>query len=106
MQNHEFFKDLFGPFAFSYREKMRIRSERFRDQPEKPLTRAVWWVEYILRNPNPEHLKSPVLQLGAFAANSYDIILFFIVLTVLFVFVVRKCVVRLFMVCRKKEKNL
>lgn len=64
---------------------MKIRSARFRDQPEKPLDRAVWWVEYILRNPNPDHLKSPVLKLGFVAANLYDIILCAFILIVVVV---------------------
>lgn len=53
---------------------MKIRSKRFRDQPEKPIERAVWWAEYILRNPNPVHLQSPVPKLGFLRSNLFDII--------------------------------
>lgn len=75
-----------------YRTNIQKRSARFRDQPEKPLDRAVWWVEYILRNPNPEHLRSPVRKLGAFVANLYDIILFFVLLILAVGFVLWKYV--------------
>lgn len=72
---------------------MKIRSARFRDQPEKPLVRAVWWIEYILRNPNPEHLRSPVVMLGSFVSNLYDILLFCIVLISVVAFLIWKYVI-------------
>lgn len=53
---------------------MKIRSQRFRDQPEKPIERAVWWTEYVLRNPNPVHLQSPVPNLGFLRSNLFDIV--------------------------------
>lgn len=60
---------------------MKIRSKRFRDQPEKPIERAVWWTEYILRNPNPVHLQSPVPKIGFLRSNLFDIVFAFGVLT-------------------------
>jgi glucuronosyltransferase len=59
----------------SYRERMAIVSQRLRDQPEKPIDRAVWWVEWVLRNPKPEHLASPTMQLGSFRSNLFDVYL-------------------------------
>lgn len=56
-----------------YAERMAQRSRIYRDQPEPPLQRAVWWVEWMLRNKGAPHLRSPVHRLGAFAANSGDI---------------------------------
>ncbi|KAJ6646095.1 UDP-glucosyltransferase 2 [Pseudolycoriella hygida] len=58
----------------SYAENMRIRSKRFRDQPEPPLKRAVFWIEYVLRHPNPVHLQSPVPKLGFLRSNLFDIV--------------------------------
>lgn len=55
-----------------YQANMDRRSARFRDQPEHPLERAVWWVEYVMRDPSAQHLRSPVRQLGPFVANLYD----------------------------------
>lgn len=60
---------------FSYTDNMSVRSKRFRDQPEKPIERAVWWIEYILRHPDPVHLKSPVPKLGFLRSNLFDIVL-------------------------------
>lgn len=64
------------------RERMRLRSRRFRDQPERPLERAVWWIEYVLRDPEAGHLRSPVRELGALAANLYDVALAVLVVVV------------------------
>lgn len=34
----------------------------------------MWWIEWALRNPNADYVKSPALQLGYIAANSIDVI--------------------------------
>lgn len=69
-----------------YYQNAKKLSERFTDQKEKPLERAIWWVEWLLRNPDNDYLKSPVLRLGFIVGNSYDIIA--IVSIVLFVILV------------------
>lgn len=58
----------------SYKINAEKFSARFKDQKEKPLDRAVWWIEWVLRNPDAVYLKSPVLWLGFIAGNSYDVI--------------------------------
>lgn len=60
----------------SYSINAKIVSQQYRDQKETPLERAVWWIEWVLRNPNVEHLRSPVLRLGYFVGNSFDILAF------------------------------
>lgn len=57
-----------------YYENAKKLSARFRDQKETPLERAIWWTEWLLRNPDCDYLKSPVLRLGFIVGNSYDII--------------------------------
>lgn len=56
-----------------YRKNMQIRSQRFRDQPEKPLERAVWWCEYVLRNPKPAHLRPAECNIGLLGSHFWDI---------------------------------
>lgn len=75
-----------------YVENAKKISKMFRDQKETPLQRAVWWAEWLIRNPNCEHLKSPVLKLGFIAGNSYDIIaIVSIVLFIIFWVLIKKC---------------
>ncbi|XP_031633767.1 uncharacterized protein LOC116347346 [Contarinia nasturtii] len=57
-----------------YLINMKKVSTQFRDQKEKPIDRAIWWTEWVLRNPNADFLKSPVLRLGFISGNSYDVI--------------------------------
>lgn len=73
-------------------EKVKLVSKRFRDQPERPVDRAVWWIEYVMRNPNPEHLRSPVLKMGFVAGNSYDVLVFVYVVVTVFLWAFWKLV--------------
>lgn len=59
----------------SYAERAAIRSRNFRDQPEKPVDKAMWWIEYVMRNPNIEFLKSKSLELNVFQRESIDVYL-------------------------------
>lgn len=73
-----------------YTENAKKLSARFKDQKEKPIDRAVWWIEWLLRNPNANaFLKSPVLRLGIFTGNSFDLIVFItlIILAILLVLI-------------------
>lgn len=71
---------------------MKIRSARFRDQKEKPLDRAIWWINWALRNPEPDHMTSPVLKLGFIRANCYDIIGVTVFLGLVVVYVTAKII--------------
>lgn len=62
-------------------------SQRFKDQKEKPLDRAIWWIEWVLRNPESDFMKSPVLKLGYFVGHSLDVI-GFVALIIIFIFYV------------------
>lgn len=57
-----------------YATNAKMLSKRFQDQKEKPLERAIWWIEWAIRNPDGEHMKSPVLKLGYIVGNSFDVI--------------------------------
>lgn len=61
------------------RQKIKEKSNQYRNRPMKPLDTAVWWVEYILQNPNPYHLKSHAERLNIFQANSLDCLLLILV---------------------------
>lgn len=75
-----------------YEKNAKMISARFRDQKEKPLDRAIWWIEWLIRNPNADFIKSPVLPLGFIVGNSYDIIAIVSIVLILILFLV----VRLF----------
>lgn len=55
------------------RKNVQQQSKRFRDQPEKPLDRAVWWSEYVMRNPKPLHLRQGTFNFGLLGSHFWDI---------------------------------
>lgn len=57
-------------------------SKVYQDQKERPLDRAIWWIEWALRNPNAKYFKSPAIRLGFFVGNSFDIIIFILLIAV------------------------
>lgn len=67
-------------------------SKLFRDKPQKPLDLAIWWVEYVIRNPSPDHMRSPTLNMTSLAVNSYDVLIIFVLSLYVFVFIICKIV--------------
>jgi len=56
------------------------------DQETKPLDRAIWWMEYLLRHPQPNHLKSPAADLTFMQYFLLDV--FVMILLVIITFIV------------------
>ena len=92
-------------FNFRYAINSKKRSNNFRDQKEKPLDRAVWWVEWVLRHPTATHMRSPVLKLGSFKSNLIDIILITILPIVFLIHLLGKCFTKKPKTTEKKKKN-
>lgn len=89
----------------SYSKNMKIRSKQFRDQKEKPLERAIWWTEYILRNPNPIHLQPAVFNLGLLGSHFWDIQLIILVALVLVGLVIKNALKAIFCSGKKVVKS-
>lgn len=66
----------------SYRTKMQRLSQHFRDQPQTPLERAVWWVEWVLRNPDVDVMQSNSINLWWFQKYLMDVFLFVFIVIV------------------------
>ena len=88
-----------------YRTNMAAQSALFRDQPEKPLARAVWWIEWVLRHPDATQLQSPVLKLGFVRTYLLDVALFFAAIPVLLVFLVKRWLRKSRSVSEGKKRN-
>ncbi|KAF5270902.1 hypothetical protein FQR65_LT17760 [Abscondita terminalis] len=96
-----------------YRQNIQKRSRVFKDQPVKPMEKAVFWVEYVLRHDGAHHLKTSAFKLHWLQLYSVDVISIICVIIVVFVYIVKKvlkctcrCLYKVFSVLSsRKEKS-
>lgn len=88
----------------TYTENAKKISKIFQDKPMKPLDTAVYWIEFVMRNPDAPFFKSPTLKLGFLASNSLDVYLFIIISIHLIAFTVIKLWRKIF--CSKSNRKI
>ncbi|XP_034364867.1 UDP-glucuronosyltransferase 2B1-like isoform X2 [Arvicanthis niloticus] len=74
-----------------YKENAMRLSRIHHDQPMKPLDRAIFWIEYVMRNKGAKHLRPALHDLSWFQYHSLDVIAFLLVCVVAVVFIITKC---------------
>lgn len=75
-----------------YLNAVQWRSKNFQDQKEKPIERALWWIDYVARNPDVSFLKSTKLQkMNYFHKHSIDVIVVLTILILVIVLGMAKC---------------
>ncbi|XP_034364932.1 UDP-glucuronosyltransferase 2B1-like [Arvicanthis niloticus] len=75
----------------SYKQNAMRLSRIHHDQPMKPLDRAIFWIEYVMRNKGAKHLRPALHDLSWFQYHSLDVIGFLLVCVVAVVFIITKC---------------
>lgn len=85
----------------SYRQTVKQLSSVFLDQMEKPLDRAVFWIEYVLRHSGAVHLRSAARELSYIQYFSVDVFVIFVVIIFFDILILRAIVKRCF---RSKSK--
>ncbi|XP_032772789.1 UDP-glucuronosyltransferase 2B1 [Rattus rattus] len=75
---------------FYKKNAMRL-SRIHHDQPVKPLDRAVFWIEFVMRHKGAKHLRSTLHDLSWFQYHSLDVIGFLLLCVVAVVFIITKC---------------
>ncbi|XP_039107727.1 UDP-glucuronosyltransferase 2A1 isoform X5 [Hyaena hyaena] len=75
----------------SYKKNATRLSRIHHDQPVKPLDRAVFWIEFVMRHKGAKHLRPAAHDLTWFQYHSFDVIGFLLVCVVTAVFLVTKC---------------
>lgn len=58
---------------------MRFVSELMRDQKDRPLERAVYWIEYVMRHGGAQHLRSASRKLALYQRGLLDVTLIVLV---------------------------
>lgn len=71
----------------TYREKMTTLSNLHRDQPMKPLDRAVFWIEFVMRHKGAKHLRTESYKMSNIQYYSIDVVAF-LMAVILLLFIV------------------
>lgn len=71
----------------SYRENMQMLSRLHRDQPMKPLDKAVFWIEYVMRHKGAPHLQTQSYKMSWFVYHSVDVITALLTIVLLITFI-------------------
>lgn len=91
-----------------YKNNIKKLSELNRDQITKPLNRAIWWIEYVIRHKGAKHLRSPAADLSWYKFLLLDIIGFvvgiLVLSTIVFIYLI-KLVLRLLIFRNLKDKT-
>uniref|UniRef100_A0A5F5Q1W4 UDP-glucuronosyltransferase n=1 Tax=Equus caballus TaxID=9796 RepID=A0A5F5Q1W4_HORSE len=75
----------------SYKENAMRLSRIHHDQPMKPLDRAVFWIEFVMRHKGAKHLRPASYDLTWYQYRSLDVIGFLLACVATIMFLVTKC---------------
>ncbi|XP_037385562.1 UDP-glucuronosyltransferase 2B4-like isoform X3 [Talpa occidentalis] len=89
----------------SYKENVMKLSRIQHDQPMKPLDRAVFWIEFVMRNKGAKHLRPASHDLTWVQYHSLDVIGFLLACVATAVYVITKCCLFCYQKFVKTRKN-
>ncbi|XP_062054760.1 UDP-glucuronosyltransferase 2B13-like [Lepus europaeus] len=75
----------------SYKENAMRLSRIHHDQPMKPLDRAVFWIEYVMRHKGAKHLRVAAHDLTWYQYHSLDVIGFLLACVAITTYLIMKC---------------
>ncbi|KAM9580203.1 UDP-glucuronosyltransferase 2A2-like isoform 1-T1 [Guaruba guarouba] len=87
----------------TYKENALRLSKIHHDQPLKPLDRAVFWVEFVMRHKGAKHLRPAAHQLTWYQYHCLDVLAFLFTCTATAVFILFKCCL---FCCRRCGKGI
>ncbi|XP_054586813.2 UDP-glucuronosyltransferase 2C1 [Nothobranchius furzeri] len=70
----------------SYKMNMQRLSRLHRDQQVAPMDKAMFWVEYVMRNKGAAHLRTEAYKMPWYSYYCFDVLLFLITATILLLF--------------------
>ncbi|XP_042273891.1 UDP-glucuronosyltransferase 2B15-like [Thunnus maccoyii] len=87
----------------SYRMNMQRLSRLHKDQPMRPLNRALFWIEFVMRHKGAAHLRTESYKLPWYSYHSVDVILFLVTVALLILFIFAGLVCSCFRLCLKRK---
>ncbi|XP_067265130.1 UDP-glucuronosyltransferase 2C1-like [Chanodichthys erythropterus] len=90
----------------SYRENMQRLSRLHKDVPLKPLDKAIFWIEFVMRHKGAAHLHTDSYKMPWYSYHSVDVILFLLSAVSLIILIIYM-VIKYFCcrICMRKTKN-
>ncbi|XP_078257856.1 UDP-glucuronosyltransferase 2A1-like [Rhinoraja longicauda] len=88
----------------TYQKNMQKLSILHRDQPETPMERAIFWIEYTARHKGAAQLRSESYKLPWYIYYSVDVIIFLGSITLIMVLLIVFSMKKLFVLLKRKEK--
>uniref|UniRef100_A0A670JRB2 glucuronosyltransferase n=1 Tax=Podarcis muralis TaxID=64176 RepID=A0A670JRB2_PODMU len=88
----------------TYKENALRLSQIHHDQLLKPLDRAVFWIEFVMRHKGAKHLRVAAHHLTWYQYHSLDAIAFLIGCMAVFTFIAVKCCLCCLLYCRKRVR--
>ncbi|XP_030782380.1 UDP-glucuronosyltransferase 2B23 isoform X2 [Rhinopithecus roxellana] len=88
-----------------YKENVMKLSRIQHDQPVKPLDRAVFWIEFVMRHKGAKHLRPAAHDLTWFQYHSLDVIGFLLACVATVIFIIMKCCLVCFWKFTRKGKK-
>lgn len=76
------------------------------DESVKGLEKAVWWIEYVIRNNGARHFRNPIIDMSWFEFLMLDVYGFLILTSCLIGFLIYKVLAAVFISVPKKFKTL
>ncbi|XP_069686119.1 UDP-glucosyltransferase 2-like [Periplaneta americana] len=76
----------------TYKENMRKMSTRLSDQPDSPLDRAVWWIEYVIRHKGARHLRSAAMDLAWYQYLLLDVFAVIVIAFIVIIWIIYRCI--------------
>ncbi|XP_031197878.1 UDP-glucuronosyltransferase 2A3 isoform X1 [Mastomys coucha] len=89
----------------SYKENAMRLSRIHHDQPVKPLDRAVFWIEFVMRHKGAKHLRVAAHDLSWVQYHSLDVIGFLLACVLTLTFIIIKCCLFVCRKCYMKERK-
>lgn len=86
-----------------YRQRMQQKSKIFRAQPQKPLERAIFWINWILENPELAQSISTHQYYGFFIENSLDVLMFISIVILMIIYFSIKIVYKILCLLKKSK---
>ncbi|XP_025241625.1 UDP-glucuronosyltransferase 2B18 isoform X2 [Theropithecus gelada] len=88
-----------------YKENVMKLSRIQHDQPVKPLDRAVFWIEFVMRHKGAKHLRVAAHDLTWLQYHSLDVIGFLLACVATVIFIIMKCCLFCFWKFARKGKK-